>query len=96
MAIPGPVIKTVDLTNVQTRLLEPPQRGRVSTAYGLALDDKFVYATHYWSPQGQPKVSTEKGTLRILNKGDLSEVGRVTVGHFPRRVVVDQAASAPM
>jgi DNA-binding beta-propeller fold protein YncE len=86
-----PISTTVDLTNFQTRVLESPQPDRVSTAYGVALDDTFVYATHSWSPKGQPKVSTEKGTLRILSKGDLSEVGRITVGHFPRRVVVDRS-----
>lgn len=86
-----PVATSVDLSTFQTRVLDEPPPGRRPVTMGVALDDRFVYTTHYWADLAQPASSPERGTLRVLNKGDLSEAGRITVGHQPRRVAVDAA-----
>lgn len=71
------------------RLGEPPA-GSGAVTHGVAVDDRFVYATHYLQPAGNPPPpAPDPGHLVVLDRVTLQEVARVPVGHSPRSVAVN-------
>ena len=56
----------------------------------VAVDDRYVYATHSYVPVAQPKKFEGTGDLVVLDRATLAEVARVPAGIGPFRVAVDR------
>jgi YVTN family beta-propeller protein len=64
--------------------------GSSAVSMGVAVDDRFVYATHYLQPDGNPAPpAPDPGQLVVMNRSTLQVVARVPVGHSPRSVAVN-------
>jgi YVTN family beta-propeller protein len=74
----------------RTVRLGEPGAGFSTATMGTAVDDRFVYATHYRQPDGDPAPpSPDPGQLVVLDRTTLQIVARVPVGHSPRSVAVN-------
>ncbi len=56
---------------------------------GMAVDEHYVYATHYYSKIDSPHDSPEPGVLIVMNRATFAEITRIPVGYQPRKVAVN-------
>ncbi|BAZ19413.1 hypothetical protein NIES4073_02830 (plasmid) [Kalymmatonema gypsitolerans NIES-4073] len=97
--------KTVTLTatgdyTLETRLGIPAQTTKQSkplgtkagyhaNVLGIAVDEQYIWATHYYSKIENGHESFGAGELVVLDGATLNEVNRISVGYQPRSVTVN-------
>ena len=70
-------------------LLNASRPGFYSPVLGVAMDDRFVYATHYYHTIAEPHTSDQPGSLVVLDKATMQVKTRIPVGYAPRSVALD-------
>jgi YVTN family beta-propeller protein len=69
--------------------LNTPVAGMWEAVLGTAMDERNIYATHYYHTIAQPSVSTQPGSLIVLDRQTMQVRARVRVGFSPHAVAVN-------
>ena len=77
------------LTPDVTVPLNAPKSGSTSASLGLAMDSGRVYATQFYQTTATPPVSSQPGSLVVLNRQTMQVDTRIPVGFNPSAVAVN-------
>ncbi|OLF17655.1 hypothetical protein BU204_10590 [Actinophytocola xanthii] len=73
-----------------TVALNTPRPGFTEPVLGVAVDERRLYATHYYAAVAEPHLSDRRGSLVVLDRATMQVTKRVPVGYHPRAVAVNQ------